>query len=337
MRQKYRSSPRGILPLSLLIISALALTGCGTSTPTTQAVSPTKPPADKPATSEPTTAPPTEAPEPGGEPSKPALPAEPQRIEFTASDGKNLVGHYFPAAVNPSPTVILMHWARGDQRDWTAIAPWLQNRPDELAATPDWADAIGPDCGSPFGGPWLDPSWFPPMPDDLSYGVFIFDFRDFCESEAGLSDPSEWTLDAAAAFETVASLPGVDPSRIAAIGASIGADGAPDGCLLHNQESDTCLGGFSLSPGDYLQGRHFTPSYTQVVQELEAHEPPAPVWCLAAENDTPSWEVCNAATGAHYERYLYDGDAHGMLLIVPEIEPNPLDLILDFLAMVFGN
>ena len=227
-----------------------------------------------------------------------------------------------------------MHWARGDQRDWLAIAPWLQNRPDELATTPDWTDTIGPDCVTQFSGPWLDPSWFPPLLDNLSYGVFIFDFRNFCESEAGREDRSEWALDALAAFRTVENLPGVDPSRIAAIGASIGADGAPDGCLLSNQNSDTCLGGFSLSPGDYLQGVYSPLGYAQVVQELEAAEPPVPVWCLAAENDKASWEVCNAATGAHFERYLYDGDAHGMYLIVPEIEPNPLDLIQEFLAMV---
>jgi hypothetical protein len=189
-KQKYRSCPRSVILISLLIISVIILTGCDKPTPSPQVPTPTPTPAKPAAPSEPTTAPPTEAPEPTEKPSEPALPAEPQRIEFAASDGKELVGHYFPAAVNPSPTVILMHWARGDQRDWTAIAPWLQNRPDEMAATPDWADAIGPDCGAPFGGPWLDPSWFPPMPDDLSYGVFIFDFRDFCESEAGLSDPS---------------------------------------------------------------------------------------------------------------------------------------------------
>ncbi len=337
MNLNFRLPLRGIKILSLVLILMVVLAGCRISTGTLQVASPISPPVEKATPSEPTASHPTEAPEPAVKPSEPALSAEPKRIEFAASDGKKLVGHYFPAAVNPAPTVILMHWARGDQRDWLAIAPWLQNRPEALAATPDWADTISPGCGTPFGGPWLDPSWFPPLPDGLSYGVFIFDFRDFCESEAGHNNSSEWALDAAAAFKTVKELPGVDPARIAAIGASIGADGASDGCLLYNQESNTCLGGFSLSPGDYLQGVHFPLSYTQVVQELEGQEPPIPVWCLAAENDTPSWKVCNAATGALFERYLYAGDAHGMMLIVPELEPNPLDLILGFLELVFGN
>ena len=44
------------------------------------------------------------------DPAAPPLAAPPMRIQFTAEDGQELVGHYFAAASNPAPTVILLHW-----------------------------------------------------------------------------------------------------------------------------------------------------------------------------------------------------------------------------------
>ncbi len=46
-------------------------------------------------------------------PTLPPLPPEPQRIELTSDDGAPLVGMYYPAATNPAPIVVLMHWAGG--------------------------------------------------------------------------------------------------------------------------------------------------------------------------------------------------------------------------------
>jgi hypothetical protein len=272
----------------------------------------------------------TEEPTDTGEP---PLDAAPQRIEFQAEDGKGLVGYYLPAAMNPAPAIVLMHWAGGDQRDWIEIGPWLQNRPGEL---PPLDDIIGPDCGPQLEGPWLDPSWFPVFPEGLSFAVFIFDFRDFCESEAGLTDPSEWALDAKAAFDTVATLEGVDAGRIVGVGASIGADGAADGCVLHNLNASTCLGAFSLSPGNYLQGVHYPQSYAETVDVLDGAPPPIPAWCLAAEGDTISADTCRSASGEAYVMQIYPGDLHGMRLVTPELELNSLILLQDFLEVVFG-
>ena len=118
-----------------------------------------------------------------------------------------------------------------------------------------------------------------------------------------------------------------------AIGASIGADGAPDGCLVHNQESNTCLGAFSLSPGSYLGM-----TYADVVRDLDGSDvPPAvPVWCLTAEGDPESFGTCESASGDLYQKFLYPGSAHGMMLVTPEMDPNPLVLIQDFLEETFG-
>jgi len=262
------------------------------------------------------------------DPAAPPLAVLPMRIQFTAEDGQELVGYYFAAASNPAPTVILMHWYPGDQRDWLAIAPWLQNRQDELAEAEGWEMAIGLDCRPQKEGPWLDPLWFPPMPEEISFNVFIFDFRGHCESQPAIGSDNDKTLDAKAAFAEVSLLNTTDPNRIVAIGASIGADGAPDGCLLHNQDSDTCLGALSLSPGSYLGME-----YAGVVKDLDGSEiPPAvPVWCFAADGDIPSQMACESASGDHYKSFLYAGTDHGMQLISPSYDPNPLVLIQDFL------
>jgi pimeloyl-ACP methyl ester carboxylesterase len=263
----------------------------------------------------------------------PSLAAFPMRIQFTAEDGQKLVGHYFAAKNNPAPTVILMHWYPGDQRDWLTIAPWMQNRQDELAESEGWEMAIGLDCGAQQEGPWLDPSWFPPMPEDISFNVFIFDFRGHCESKSANANQEDKPLDAKAAFAEVSLMETTDPDRIVAIGASIGADGAADGCLLHNQESTTCLGAFSLSPGSYLGLE-----YADVVRDLVGAEvtPIVPAWCLASEEDIPSLVACDSAFGDDYHSFLYEGDAHGMELITPSSDPNPLILIQDFLEETFG-
>ena len=58
----------------------------------------------------------------------PPLPPEPQEITFQASDGQTLRGYYYPAAVNPAPLVVFMHWMGGDMSDWYKIAVWVHNR-----------------------------------------------------------------------------------------------------------------------------------------------------------------------------------------------------------------
>jgi len=231
------------------------------------------------------------------------LPPEPQQVDFETEDGTLLAGTYYPAATNPAPVVVLMHWARGDQKDWAAIAPWLQNR----GVTADTAAE---------GTPWLDASWFPPMPADRAYAVFTFTFRG-CEGSCSDFNQEGWLNDARAAMRTVQGLPGVDPMRVVAIGASIGSDGAADAC------EEGCLGSFSISPGGYL-----TIAYADAVSALEGK----PAWCLAAEGDGKSAETCRAASGAAYTMQIYPGGDHGMQLLQPSTEPNVLQLMLDFLA-----
>ena len=196
---------------------------------------------------------------------------------------------------------------RDGETDWVVIAAWLQNRGLEV---------------EPGEEPWLDPSWFPPMLEGQSFAIFTFTFRG-CEGGCGSRDFEGWLLDAKAAVQTAKELDGIDPEQIAIIGASIGADGAADTC------EEGCLGAFSFSPGSYL-----TVPYDEAVAAIDGAGKPA--WCLAAEEDIGSAPACQSASGDHYRMEMYPGSDHGMQLIKPDAEPNTLELVLEFLQLVFG-
>jgi|SaaInl7_200m_RNA_FD_contig_51_1389402_length_1407_multi_9_in_0_out_0_2 hypothetical protein len=281
------------------------------------------------------------------------LPADPVRVEFQAEDGKNLVGYYYPSKYVDSTVIVFMHWAGGDQRDYCRLAPWLQNRLDEAPADmPDCPDQPGPE-------PYWDASWFPVLPEESSYAVFTFDFRDFGESDAGLGSPTEWTLDATAAYQTAAAMEvtmteqatGLAGSKVAAIhfvpqmeekglvkvvggGGSIGADGVLTGCIAVNELVDAtlrCMGAYSWSPGSYLGN-----IYVEDVKTLMEMEPPVPVYCLAGEQDTDSASTCNSAE-AHLEvNQIYAGTGdHGPQLIQPDYDD--LSFFLEFLDLTLGS
>ncbi len=151
------------LVIAFIIISISACLGgqAGTPVPPPAEVAAPAQPAEpaQTAPSQPTSAPPggPAAPAPGAGPQP--LPADPQKIEFSAADGEPLLGTYYPAAVNPAPLVVLFHWARGYQYDWVEIALWLQNREH---------GGGGPE--NPQDHPWLDASWFPSVPTGASWG-----------------------------------------------------------------------------------------------------------------------------------------------------------------------
>ena len=324
-----------IVRLVFLILPLFAAS-CGGGADAPAPVEDVAAPEDTPATVAEEAPSPTPEPEPAPEePSLPALPAEAQAIEIVMDDGRILEASYYPAAVNPAPIVVLMHWAGGDIHDWDEIAPWLQNRADEMAGLRRLRSS-----GALQGAdPWLDPSWFPTMPADANFGVLTFNFGDFGNSPPG-NIPESWADEAYAAVKTASELEGVDPEMIAAIGASIGADGAVDGCHLFNESgmSGRCIGALSLSPGNYLTQRF---SYAEAVTALDEAE--IPVWCLTAQDDIESIVTCETASGDYYLPILYPGSNHGMRLVQPDYLPTAPDLgvdtlviLQDFLEEVFG-
>jgi len=245
------------------------------------------------------------------------LPLEPQVVSFSAEDGLLLEGLFYPAAKISAPVIVLMHWYPGDQDEWTEIAYWLQNR----GVT-----------GNQNGVPWKDPNWFPALSADLSFNILTFTFRN-CQGRCSSPEPAGWLMDARASLEFARTLEGVDPNRVITIGASIGSDGAIDGCAAVLEADPTaCLGALSLSPGSYLG-----PEYSDMVTALGVNTPPRTAWCLFDENEADS-VVCNQADGANYYSESWsDGYLHGMHLLTPNLDPLPLARIIDFLDLVLEN
>jgi hypothetical protein len=254
-------------------------------------------------------------------PAAQGLPPDPQQVEFEASDGRAVQGIYYPGATDPSPIVVLLHWAGGDLSDWYEVAPWLQNR------------GLANPFTNPGTEPWWDPSWFPTVPAEMSVGVFIVTFRG-CEpfpSGCQTFEPDGWLLDAQAALTYAAMLPGADPERIAAMGSSIGADGAADACFMVNAEvAGACDGALSLSPGANLNI-----PYETAVENLGANDPPVPTWCLASPEEMG---VCTSAEGAGNTAYqtfeIVDG-RHGNELMIPPANPSAMETMLHFLTISF--
>jgi hypothetical protein len=97
--------------------------------------------------------------------------------------------------------------------------------------------------------------------------------------------------------------------------------------LLYNQKTGGgCVGAFSLSPGNYLGV-----GYATTVKDLA----PIPVWCLAAEGDGEAAPTCKGADSEQYFSHVYKGNDHGMDLIHPDLDPQPMNLIQDFMELAF--
>ncbi len=323
---------------------ALMMSACATPTPTPTPippsptpippsptpVPPTATPTPIPPTATPTpippTATPTKVPTPIPSPTPAGLPPEPRALKFQTTDGQaTLDGTFYPAASRNAPVIVLMHWGGGNQTDWVELAFWLQNR------------GLGGKTPNPQNYSWLDSSWFPKVPAGQSLNVLTFTFRG-CESgNCRTFVPRNGWIDANSAMKHAATLEGVNPQRIVAAGASIGADGAVDGCFwLNGAPKDIagngkCLGALALSPGSYL-----TVPFAEAVKPLQAEQPPKPVWCLYADADRESNPACKSASGAAYRPIQFPGNSHGMILIAPKIEPKTLELMLDWLKTSLG-
>ncbi len=119
----------------------------------------------------------------------------------------------------------------------------------------------------------------------------------------------------------------MDPNQIVAIGDSIGADGAADGCLYLNQQfPGSCQGALSLTPGSYL-----TQKYEEVVQELGQFDPPVTAWCLADPGEFRLCQFAEESGNSAYQDFMIEGAGHGIEMLKPGLDPLPMQLILDFL------
>lgn len=219
---------------------------------------------------------------------------EPLRVTFQSEDGTPLVGTAYLTS-GPAPGVLLMHQNRADKEAWEPLIQALR------------AD-----------------------PRTAGFAIFAIDFPGHGESGGSLTDES--TLAAArsalAAFRT---FNGVDPNRIAMVGASIGADAAVDTC------GAGCVAAASVSPGSFLGI-----AYSDALAALLAEKDP-PVLCIAASADGASPAICQGGQTvglSDYQVQIYDGDAHGNFLFLAEglTPPPPIaDLVVGWLADHLGE
>ncbi len=238
-----------------------------------------------------------------------------QRVIFTAEDGHELVGYFYPSWKKNAPIVVLMHQRLSDQRGWqeSAIIPWMQN----------WGALDPSDLPYDYAGGRL-----PEMPKDQSFAVLTFDFRGSGESRS-TSDrdgtAAEFLRDARAAYAAARSMPGVDPNHVIGIGASIGADAVVDTC------GDGCSGAFSVLPGNWLGM-----DYGQAARALIEQD--KPVRCMYAINDIPSPQTCwSLAPNELYKIYAYPGIKHGMTFFIPrKMEADFGINLLEFLLAAIG-
>ena len=266
---------------------------------------------------------PSDTPSPTASPSEipqVILPPEPVEILFTASDGQELNGLYFPASDTPAPVIVLMPWSRGNQTEWEEIAYWLQGR-GLFVREPNYART------------WKSSNWYPKRTLGMPLGVFTFNFRS-CEAADGCQAylPAEWLLDAQAALLTASQLQGVDPDRILAAGASIGADGAVDACAwMNSTDLGTCLGGFAISPSSSL-----TVDFSAEVETLLAQEKPGLVYCLYGSLDDAARETCGIDADIRGINLGYI-ENHGLELITFARNPDTLDYLLEFILEGLGG
>jgi hypothetical protein len=181
------------------------------------------------------------------------------------------------------------------------------------------------------------------MPAEMSFGVFVFDFECFGGSSCEIRDFA-WLQDALAAMKLASHLEGANPNAIMTVGASIGADGALDGCYMFNlavlqgEAHGQCVGAFSMSPGNHLT---HTFTYAEAVPELTGLR--FTVYCLTSAADGPSHRMCTQPQVETYASYIFSGRAHGMNLLTPDLAPsepatdaNALELLLQFLVNASG-
>lgn len=234
------------------------------------------------------------------------------RVAFTAEDGRELVGYFYSSWMPNAPVVVLMHEFGNNQAAWkeSNIIAWMQN----YGALDTSGQAYI------YAGGRL-----PNLPKDRSFAVLTFDFRGHGESQPPLSgdlyqNRAGFLMDARAAYALARTLPGVDPSRVIGIGASVGADAVVDAC------GEICAGAFSVSPGGWL-GIHYHDAAEAVLARGY------PVRCMYAAKDDPSPSTCwSVNPNDLYRIYEYPGVKHGMTFFVPrKMEVGFGDNLMDFL------
>lgn len=142
------------------------------------------------------------------------LAAAPRTVTFRTDDGVTIAGTWYEPSVRPAPAVILVHMLHRTRRDWDALASRLASE---------------------------------------GIGALTFDLRGHGDSTGPAlveGQYSGYVADLAAARRYVMSRPDVQPSRIAVVGASLGASIA----ALEAAQAPGLAGIVLLSPASDYRG-----------------------------------------------------------------------------------
>ncbi len=197
-----------------------------------------------------------------------------QTVRFETSDGITIEGDYYPPIVKEgekAPVAILIHMYPADRKSWTPLVPDLRD-------------------------------------GDTRFAVLAYDIR----GRGGSTEPSDKNLkrmyddrdpalfkdawkDVEAAKKWLARQPGVDTSRIALIGASIGCSISMDyGSRDKDVKAVVCL-----SPGT----NYFQVDSTRHIKRCDH----IAVLLIAPEEEYPAVEDLIAASGGRAEGHKYPG------------------------------
>jgi hypothetical protein len=100
---------------------------------------------------------------------------------------------------------------------------------------------------------------------------------------------------------------------------------------LNETELGTCRGSFALSPASFL-----TLPFGDSARKLIHYKYRLPVYCLFGLRDDASVENCSDVLGLTVIDYGYI-ENHGMELFQPDVPPNPLTLLDEFLLAALSG
>lgn len=199
-----------------------------------------------------------------------ALAAQPAKdVKFNAEDGTSLSATFFEGQKD-MPGIVLIHMLSGNRVDWRSYALALQEAGYHVLAVD--LRGHGTSAGGPFG------------------------FKQMNEVEFRKTDQ-----DVAASVSDLRQRPGVDGSRIALVGASIGANAAVIRCT----QDPNIKAVVALSPGRTYRG---------INAEAALPGCKAPMFFVVSENDTyaaNSARVMAKAAGDLVELKVLKGQEHG--------------------------
>jgi pimeloyl-ACP methyl ester carboxylesterase len=240
---------------------------------------------------------------PAADPSTEAVPTAPavapaaRTVELTTEDGVHIVGTLQPASRPTAPAVVLVHQLGSDRTEWASLVERLRAEP--------------------------------------SITTLAIDMRGHGESTEGPSGPLEWhafddaawaatRLDVRGAVEFLRSAEsGVQPSQLAAVGASIGSSAV----IAAAAEEPALTTLVTLSPGRAYHG------FDAITPAIGLGD--RAILPVVAREETDGVDTAEAfGRIAHTTPVIIEGSAHGVALFTAD--PTTLDRVESFLREHLG-